>query len=136
MITQSMPLQIHRERKRMPVASLLDPAILVPALPDMFRKLDPRLMIKNPVMFVVEVVTVLITILLARDLAIGATGTGFSIQIVLLAVGHAAVRQPGRGRGRGPRQGAGGLLCGAPAPNPRPSSSPRPRTAIGARSPP
>ena len=34
MITQSTPLQIHRERKRMPVASLLDPAILLPALPE------------------------------------------------------------------------------------------------------
>ena len=117
----------------MPVASMLDPAILVPALPDMFRKLDPRLMIKNPVMFVVEVVTVLITILLVRDLATGATGIGFSIQIVVLAVGHPAVREPGRGRGRGSRQGAGRLPCGAPAPNPRPSSWPRPRTAIGAR---
>ena len=31
MSTQSMPLQIHRERKRMPVASMLDPAILLPA---------------------------------------------------------------------------------------------------------
>ena len=58
MITQSTPLQIHRERKRMPVASLLDPAILMPALPEMFRKVDSRLMIKNPVMFVVLIGTV------------------------------------------------------------------------------
>ena len=83
MITQLTPLQVHRERRRMSVATMLDPAILLPALPETFRKLDPRLMIKNPVMFVVEVVTVLVTILLVRDLAIGATSTGFSIQIVL-----------------------------------------------------
>ena len=98
----------------MPVASMLDPAILLPALPETFRKLDPRLMIKNPVMFVVEVVTVLTTVLLVRDLATGAGGIGFSVQIVVLAVGHAPVRQPGRGRGRGPRQGAGGLLAAHP----------------------
>jgi potassium-transporting ATPase ATP-binding subunit len=34
---------------------LLDPKILLKALPDAFKKLDPRVQIKNPVMFVVEV---------------------------------------------------------------------------------
>ena len=66
----------------MPVAAMLDPAILLPAIPEAIRKLDPRLMIKNPVMFVVEVVTVLTTVLLVRDVAAGTEGTGFSFQIV------------------------------------------------------
>jgi potassium-transporting ATPase ATP-binding subunit len=34
---------------------LLDPKILWQALPDAFKKLDPRVQIKNPVMFVVEI---------------------------------------------------------------------------------
>src|ERR1700758_944733 len=34
---------------------LLDPKILGKSLPDAFKKLDPRVQIKNPVMFVVEV---------------------------------------------------------------------------------
>src|SRR4029077_4039647 len=34
---------------------LLDPKILWKSLPDAFKKLDPRVQIKNPVMFVVEV---------------------------------------------------------------------------------
>jgi potassium-transporting ATPase ATP-binding subunit len=34
---------------------LLDPKVLWHALPDAFKKLDPRVQIKNPVMFVVEV---------------------------------------------------------------------------------
>src|SRR5271165_6537679 len=34
---------------------LLDPKILWQSLPDAFKKLDPRVQIKNPVMFVVEV---------------------------------------------------------------------------------
>ena len=38
---------------------LLDPKTLWRALPDAFRKLDPRVQIKNPVMFVVEVGAVL-----------------------------------------------------------------------------
>ncbi len=42
-------------RKRRQRSSLYDPAILVPAIPASFRKLDPRWMARNPVMFVVEV---------------------------------------------------------------------------------
>ena len=38
---------------------LLDPKILWKSLPDAFKKLDPRVQIKNPVMFVVEVGSVL-----------------------------------------------------------------------------
>jgi K+-transporting ATPase ATPase B chain len=34
---------------------LLDPKMLWKATPDAFRKLDPRVQVKNPVMFVVEV---------------------------------------------------------------------------------
>ena len=62
-------------------SSLLDPAILVPAIGQSFRKLDPRLMWRNPVMFVVEVVSTLTTILLIKDLVTGAPGIGFAIQI-------------------------------------------------------
>ena len=41
---------------------VLDPEQLRAALPQAFRKLDPRLLIKNPVMFVVEITAVLVTI--------------------------------------------------------------------------
>ena len=72
-----------RKRAAPTRAALLDPAILVPAVGESLRKLDPRVMVRNPVMFVVEVVAALATVLLARDLAVGAPGTGFSSQIVL-----------------------------------------------------
>ncbi|MFD5557941.1 potassium-transporting ATPase subunit KdpB [Streptomyces sp. NPDC127068] len=42
-------------------AGLFDPAQLVRSLPDAFRKLDPRVMVKSPVMFVVLVGSVLTT---------------------------------------------------------------------------
>ena len=48
-----------------------------------FAKLDPRALIRNPVMFVVEVVAILTTVLFLRDLATGAEGLGFSFQIIL-----------------------------------------------------
>jgi len=47
--------------------ALLDPAIVRQAAIDSFRKLDPRHVAKNPVMFVVEVGSVLTTILWLRD---------------------------------------------------------------------
>jgi potassium-transporting ATPase ATP-binding subunit len=71
------------QRQRGAAASLLDPAILVPAVGDTFRKLHPRLMIRNPVMFVVEVVATLTTVLLLRDLFTGGARLGFTFQIVL-----------------------------------------------------
>ncbi len=46
---------LPRPRKRRRQSSLYDPAILVPAIGESFRKLDPRWMARNPVMFVVEV---------------------------------------------------------------------------------
>ena len=43
--------------------SLFDPAIVKRAVVDSFRKLDPRLVAKNPVMFVVEVGSAVTTFL-------------------------------------------------------------------------
>ena len=63
--------------------TLLDPAILVPAIGQAVRKLDPRQMARNPVMFVVEVVAALTTVLAIRDLASGGAGLGFTLQIIL-----------------------------------------------------
>ncbi|MEV4744412.1 potassium-transporting ATPase subunit KdpB, partial [Streptomyces sp. NPDC049555] len=42
-------------------SGLFDPAQLMKSLPDAFRKLDPRVMVKSPVMFVVEVGSVVTT---------------------------------------------------------------------------
>ena len=61
--------------------SILDSAILTPAIGQAFRKLDPRVMWHNPVMFVVEIVSTLTTILLLRDIATGNPHIGFAIQI-------------------------------------------------------
>jgi potassium-transporting ATPase ATP-binding subunit len=70
-------------RKQMPVSALFDPKIVVPAIGSAFVKLDPRVLMKNPVMFVLEVVTVLTTVILLRDLVTGAPNLAFEFQIVL-----------------------------------------------------
>jgi K+-transporting ATPase ATPase B chain len=58
--------QTAREREDLPQSrrvggGLLDPAMLWKSLPDAFKKLDPRVQLRNPVMFVVEVGSVLTT---------------------------------------------------------------------------
>src|SRR5262245_56661689 len=70
-------------RKQMPVSALFDPKIVMPAIGQAFVKLDPRTLIKNPVMFVLEIVTALTTIILLRDLVTGGGNLGFEFQIVL-----------------------------------------------------
>src|SRR6516225_5723472 len=70
-------------RKRMPVSALFDPKIVVPAIGSAFVKLNPVSLMKNPVMFVLEVVTALTTVILIRDLVTGGENIGFEIQIVL-----------------------------------------------------
>jgi K+-transporting ATPase ATPase B chain len=70
-------------RKRMPVSALFDPKIVVPAIGSAFVKLNPRSLMKNPVMFVLEVVTALTTVILVRDVVTGGEHIGFEVQIVL-----------------------------------------------------
>src|SRR3984957_16876109 len=69
--------------KGMPVSALLDPKIVVPAIGSAFVKLDPRTLMKNPVMFVLEIVTALTTVILIRDLFTGGGHIGFEFQIIL-----------------------------------------------------
>jgi K+-transporting ATPase ATPase B chain len=70
-------------RKGVRARPLLDPPIVKRAIKDSFVKLNPRAMMKNPVMFVVEVGAAMTTILAVRDFATGAGGVGFTFQITL-----------------------------------------------------
>ncbi|KQW31612.1 potassium-transporting ATPase subunit B [Rhizobium sp. Root274] len=85
-------------------SALFDPAILLPAMRDAFIKLDPRKLLRNPVIFVTEIVAVVVTILFIRDFAANPGEAGFSGQIaawlwftVLFATFAEAVAE-GRGR--------------------------------------
>ncbi|HLX34365.1 MAG TPA: potassium-transporting ATPase subunit KdpB [Candidatus Limnocylindrales bacterium] len=71
---------------------VLDPDLLRAAVPHAFRKLDPRLLIKNPVMFIVELTAALVTLIWLADVtgavaasttSARASGPGFQLQIAI-----------------------------------------------------
>jgi K+-transporting ATPase ATPase B chain len=84
--------------------SICDPAIVSRAVADSFRKLDPRVQIKNPVMFIVEVGSLITTAIWVQELA-GGTGnplfTGqvaFWLWFTVLFANFAEAMAEGRGK--------------------------------------
>src|ERR1700674_2795246 len=75
--TSLLPRKLSRSRP------LFDPEIVGRATRASFGKLNPITLLKNPVMFVVEVGAALTTVFLIRDVFTGAGGIGFSLQIAL-----------------------------------------------------
>ena len=64
--------------------TLLDPTLVKPAIVDSFKKLDPRLQWRNPVMFVVYVGSILTTVLWAQALGgQGEAAAGFILAVAL-----------------------------------------------------
>src|SRR6187551_2684898 len=76
-------MEAMKLQKKATASAMLDPKILGPAIKSAFVKLDTRLMIKSHVMFVVEVVAVLTTVIFLRDLVTGGANLGFAFQIIL-----------------------------------------------------
>ena len=69
---------------------LLDPKMLWKSLPDAVRKLDPRVQVRNPVMFVVEVGSVVTTWFWIRGLLNGSAETRFAgllVGVIIILVG-------------------------------------------------
>jgi K+-transporting ATPase ATPase B chain len=84
--------------------TLFDPAIVRPAIRESLKKLNPRTLAANPVMFVVEVVSVIVTIIFLRDAIQGRGGLGFTGQIAawlwftVLFANFAEAMAEGRGK--------------------------------------
>jgi K+-transporting ATPase ATPase B chain len=84
--------------------SIWDPQIVRTAAWDAIRKLHPRTMMKNPVMFVVQVGSVLTTVRLLVDAARGRPDLGFEVQITfwlwltVLFANFAEAMAEGRGK--------------------------------------
>ena len=85
----SLPPEHHANHRKKSTAGLVEQkslwnaAIIRQALVDSFRKLNPPSMIKNPVMFVVEVGSALTTLLLIDNTFHHREGFGFNLQITL-----------------------------------------------------
>lgn len=84
--------------------NLVDPKILFPAAKAAFVKLDPRQLVRNPVIFVTEAMAALVTLFFVLDVATGGGSRLFSGQIaawlwftVLFATFAEAVAE-GRGK--------------------------------------
>ena len=77
---------------------MFDLNLLWRALPDAFRKLDPRLMWSNPVMFVVEIGSVLTTLLFFRDPSLFAVLIAVWLWLTVLAANLAEAVAEGRGK--------------------------------------
>ena len=84
--------------------SIWDPAIVRQATLDSLRKLDPRLQIKNPVMFIVEVGSLLTTMVFVQDLVEGTGQALFTGQVAfwlwftVLFANFAEAMAEGRGK--------------------------------------
>src|SRR5258705_556625 len=76
-------METMKLQKKVTASAMLDPKIVVPAIRAAFPKLDRRLMIKNPVVFVVEIVAALATVIFLRNLVTGGEGLAFTFQIIL-----------------------------------------------------
>jgi K+-transporting ATPase ATPase B chain len=74
----------RRIERRPQSRALLDRAIVLRAVGDSFKKLDPRWQARNPVMFIVEVGALVVSLFIFRDLfARGGAGAGFDLAIAL-----------------------------------------------------
>ena len=84
---------------------LLDGPILRAAVLDAFRKLNPRHLVRNPVIFVTEVVSILVTLLALRDAALGhpwgfQAGVAAWLWMTVLFATFAEAVAEGRGKAR------------------------------------
>jgi potassium-transporting ATPase ATP-binding subunit len=93
-----------RTHSNVKAKSIWDPTIVRGAIVDALVKLHPRTMAKNPVMFVVEVGSVLTSVRLALDAVAGRPGLGFEVQITfwlwltVLFANFAEAMAEGRGK--------------------------------------
>jgi potassium-transporting ATPase ATP-binding subunit len=78
--TANQPLVLGTGSRKRVVAGITS-EILIGAIGDSFRKLNPRTLARNPVMFVVEIVSALTTVIMIRDIVVGNGGVLFTAQL-------------------------------------------------------
>ena len=98
------PGESARDRHPLPRRSVFDPAIVGPAAVESLRKLDPRTLVRNPVIFIVEVGSILTTLLFLRDLGDDASADVFNgliaafLWFTVLFANFAEAMAEGRGK--------------------------------------
>ncbi|MGZ5415810.1 MAG: potassium-transporting ATPase subunit KdpB [Nocardioides sp.] len=79
-------------------AGLLDPRMLATSFPDAVRKLDPRVMVRHPVMFVVEIGAVVSTVLAVTDPSLFAWAVVAWLWLTVVFANLAEAVAEGRGK--------------------------------------
>lgn len=79
-------------------AGLFEPRQLLKSLPDAIRKLDPRVMVRTPVMFVVEIGSVLTTVMAVKDPSVFAWVTTVWLWLTVIFANLAEAVAEGRGK--------------------------------------
>ena len=77
---------------------VIDPKMLLTSLPDAARKLDPRVMVHNPVMFVVEAGAVISTVLAVVDPSVFAWSIIIWLLLTVIFANLAEAMAEGRGK--------------------------------------
>jgi K+-transporting ATPase ATPase B chain len=96
--------RVHRsEHGAVRARPLFDPPIVRRALVDSVRKLNPRTLIRNPVIFVVEVVSLVVTIRIVADVVRGGpvafdTAIGLGLWFTVIFANFAEAMAEGRGK--------------------------------------
>jgi K+-transporting ATPase ATPase B chain len=99
----STPLHLGEARRATRGGALLSGPIIRRAAFDAFAKLDPRRLVRNPVIFVTEVVAILVTILAARAALLGepwAFQAGIALWLWLTVLFATFAEAVAEGRGR------------------------------------
>jgi potassium-transporting ATPase ATP-binding subunit len=101
-MTPTIDSNVHRRSAHTPGEKLqggvLDPALLLKSLPDAMRKLDPRTLWRNPVMFIVEIGAVWSTILAFSEQSWFSWLTVFWLWLTVLFANVAEAVAEGRGK--------------------------------------
>ncbi|GAA1194108.1 K+-transporting ATPase ATPase B chain [Kitasatospora gansuensis] len=94
----SAPADQPQAPHRVSGGGLLDPKLIVASLPDAVKKLDPRVMVKNPVMFVVEVGSVVTTVAAIADPSVFAWAITLWLWLTTVFANLAEAVAEGRGK--------------------------------------
>ncbi|MFE0044993.1 potassium-transporting ATPase subunit KdpB [Streptomyces albireticuli] len=102
-----------RRRHRQVAGGALDPKLLIASLPDAVRKLRPRVMVRNPVMFVVEVGAVLTTLsaLLAPSVFAWLIGAWLWLTVVFANLAEAVAEGRGKAQAESLRRTRSGTVA-------------------------
>ena len=96
-LTPTEPAEQSRTPHRVS-GGLLDPKLVLSSLPDALRKLDPRVMYRNPVMFVVEVGSVVTTVSAVADPSVFAWSITVWLWLTTVFANLAEAVAEGRGK--------------------------------------